>query len=333
MKAAVYKERSVPIKLFVEDIDIGELRRTDVLIKVLYCGVNPIDYWIASGRYSISPPNNIVGSEAYGVIEDLGDDVEGFKIGDRVIVYPWIYCGKCRYCIEGNENLCLKGGIIGGIVDGCYAEYMVIDHRNVFKVDEKLDEYTAATLPIGALTAYHSVKKAGISRDDIVLVLGASGNVGIYVVQYAKLYGAIVIAISRKRWLKDYGADYVVKFDEVDNLMDELRLKPTVVIDPIGIDTMSKSLRLLDRGGRLVTFGTLTGDEVMLDIGFLYRNEITLLGATGGSRAEFMRVIRDAVSGKLKPKIWRIFKLHEAEAAINSLWSDERDGKILLKPS
>ena len=330
MKAAVYKVKRDPPEFEIVELPYPEPGVGEVTVRLEYVGVNPIDYWIAGGRYPLESDNRIVGSEGYGVIDSVGEGVEGFSEGDRVSIYPWLYCGSCRYCIEGLENLCVRGGIIGGVLDGCYAEYIKVSVKNIAKVDGGRGEYLAVA-GVSALTAYHAVDLAGVSKSENVLVFGASGNVGMFLLQYSKLYGANVYGVSRWGWITDYGADYRLSLDELDRFVRDNHLEFDVIFNSIGGNLFGGSLNYLSKRGRLVTFGGLKSMSSEIDIASLYRRELRILGSTGGTYSEFERVVKDLADEKVSPRIWRIFSLDEATYAIRSLFDPERNGKILIK--
>jgi len=331
MKAAVYRVKRDPPELEVIELDYPAPGKGEVTVKLEYVGVNPIDYWISSGRYPIKSPNGIVGSEGYGIVDNVGEGVEGISVGDKVSIYPWIYCGNCRYCYEGWENLCVKGGIIGGVLDGCYAEYIRIPYKNVVKIEGDARGEYLAVAGVSALTAYHAVKLAGVSKDDNVLIFGASGNVGMFLLQYSKLLGAKVYGVSRWDWIRDYGADHRYTFENLDNSIAEADMEFDVIFNPLGGDVFGESLKYLSRHGRLVTFGGLKSMSSRIDIAPLYRRELRIIGSTGGTFNEFRKVVEDLSKEIVKPKIWRIFKLEEATYALRSLFDPERNGKILIR--
>ncbi len=140
MKAAVYDVKKDPPELNIKELPYPEPGDNEVTVKIKYIGVNPIDYWISGGRYPISSPNRIVGSEAYGTIDSVGKDVEELSEGDMVSIYPWIFCGECSFCRAGQQNLCVDVGIVGGKVDGLYAEYAKVPEDNVVRVVGNADE-------------------------------------------------------------------------------------------------------------------------------------------------------------------------------------------------
>jgi len=219
MKAAVYPGKTDPPSLEVRELERPIPGPGEVLIKILYTGVNPIDYWIASGRYPLDPPNRIVGSEASGIVVEVGEGVKRLRKDMLVSIYPWIHCGDCEECREGHENLCLRGGIVGGVVDGTYAEYVKLPERNVYEARGSPE--ALATAGVSALTAKHVAEKALNLCVEKALVYGASGNVGMYIVQYLARAGVEVVAVTSKEWVAGLGASRTVSINDVDRLVEE----------------------------------------------------------------------------------------------------------------
>jgi len=142
------------------------------------------------------------------------------------------------------------------------------------KIPENMSWDIAASLPVAALTSYHSLKELKVSPNDIVVIFGAGGNTGIFAVQLAKKFGATVIAVSRKNWLKDFGADYIIGYDDVVQKVKEITngKMADIVMNSLGSSVWEKSLEVLGLSGQLAFFGGLTGSEVKVNLSSLYGN-------------------------------------------------------------
>ncbi|AET33308.1 alcohol dehydrogenase catalytic domain-containing protein [Pyrobaculum ferrireducens] len=329
MKAAVFSTPGLE-NLSIQDVEAPRPGPGEVLIKVRHAGANPLDYNVVTGAVKATPMPHIPGSEFAGVVEEVGPGVEGLQRGDAVVVYNRLYCGHCRHCLAGWTQMCEStgGALIGVATQGGYAEYAVVPARNVEKTRAELRE--AATLPIGGLTAWNMAYRAGISPGERVAVVGATGNVGVYAVQFAKLLGGEVYAVTRRKdmsapVLKSIGADYVVTPDEAREAAPF-----DVVLDPTGAGNWELSYSLLGRMGRYVTAGALTGAEVKLDLRRLYGMQISVIGSTGGRRGDFKLVVRLLESGRIKAVIYKTYGLAEARRALEELRSGDRVGKVLV---
>jgi len=330
MKALVFEKTGLE-NLQVRDIEKPIAGPHEVLIHVKMAGVNPIDYSVVNAMPNVKPMPHIPGAEFAGIIEEIGEHVSNLAKGDRVIVYNRVFDGSCDMCISSNEMLCRNGGIMSVITNGGYVEYAAIPATNAFRMPEGLSWEVAASLPVAALTPFHALKEAELKANENFLVFGASGNTGTFALQFGKKIGAKVIAISRKDWVKDFGADYVVNYQDAVAKIMELTsgTMVDVVLNSIGSETWPTALELLGLNGRLVFFGTLTGGNVSLALNKIYGKQVKILGTTGGNRKELHELL--GVSKDLKLNVWKKFKLEDGAQALRALFSKERDGRILLE--
>ncbi|GAY25296.1 alcohol dehydrogenase [Desulfurococcaceae archaeon AG1] len=333
MRALVFDKNGLE-NLKVMDVEKPQLDPHSVLIRVRAASVNPVDYATVVSIRNVTPIPHIPGAEFAGVVEAVGDHVKEVKPGDRVAVYSRLFDGSCDMCLAGQEMLCRKGGLIGIVSNGGYAEYAVVPAKNVFRVSDNIEWELAASLSIGALTAYHALRLASVSPGEVVVVVGASGNTGLFAVQLAKIMGAKVVAVTRKQWLREFGADEVVDLDNAYKAVERISggSMADVVIDPQGTQTISKSIKLLGTNGRVVTFGALTGDELRISIREVFSKQLRIIGSTGGTRREMLDLVRMAEERKLRVKVWRSYDLDHGVDALKNLFSSERDGKIMILP-
>jgi len=340
MKAAIFKEPGLE-NLEIKEYGDPQLTDHEVLIRVKVAGVNPIDYFVVSGKHGIKsgprleskPLPHIPGAEISGMVERVGNHVKGLNEGDRVVVYSRLFDGTCDLCLNSSEMLCKNGGLIGVVSNGGFAEYIAVPEKNVFKIPNDMSWDIAASLSVTALTPFHALKEASLRINESLLVFGASGNTGMIAIQLGKKMGAKVIAVTSKSWIKDFGADHITTYDKMIEEVKEFTQgnMAAVVLNTLGADTWDKSLDAIGDNGRWVTFGTLTGAEVKLNLQSLYTKQIKLMGTTGGSRKEFKEIIDN--SKELKIKVWKKFKLEEAKEALQALFEKEREGRIMLNIS
>ncbi len=333
MKALVFEKNGLE-NLRVMDVEKPSLDPHSILIRVKAASVNPVDYATVVSIRNVTPIPHIPGAEFAGEVEAVGDHVKDVEPGDTVTVYSRLFDNTCDMCLAGQEMLCRRGGLIGVTSNGGFAEYAVVPSRNVFKISSDIKWELAASLSVGALTAYHALRLASVVPGDIVVVVGASGNTGMFAVQLAKIMGARVVAVTRKQWLREFGADEVVDLDNAYKVVERISdgLMADVVIDPQGAQTMSRSIELLGNNGRIVTFGALTGDELKVSIRGIYSKQLRIIGSTGGTRREMLDLVRMAGERKLRVKVWRTYDLDHGVNALSNLFSGERDGKILILP-
>ncbi len=339
MRAVVFETPGVD-NLRIVDVETPRPGPNEVLIRVKYAGVNPVDYFTIN-RKDVKPIPHIPGSEFAGIVETVGSSVRSVDVGDEVVIYNRLFDGSCKYCLIGHEELCVNSGLIGVVTQGGFAEYAVVPASNVIRIPKGVGLDEAATLPVGALTAWHMIfNRAGVSPGELVVVFGATGNVGSYAVQFAKLAGATVVAVSRradkvKDVLMGLGADYVVTPDEAQSLINELSngLGADLVIDAVGQATWNLSFKLVARYGRWVTAGALTGGDVTLNLPSLYSREIAVIGSTGGTRSELIKLLDLLSRRRIKAPIYSKMKLEKVREAFDAMFrGEDRVGKVLLMP-
>ena len=272
MKAVLFRQHGGPDKLSYEDLPEPVIGSEDVRVRVKACALNHLDIWIREGNpaYPVTLPH-VSGSDAAGIVEQVGSHVDSVTVGQRVFVSPGLSCWKCDQCLAGRDSLCRSYGIVGAKTHGSYAEYLKVPFRNVLPIPENLSFEQAAAFPLVSVTASHMLfALAGLQHGETVLIMGAGSGVGSMAVQLAKLAGARVMAtvgsegkIPRAVIL---GADAVMnhtkeKVSERVKLLTEGR-GADVVIEHIGPEVWDTCLHSLGNGGRLVTCGATTGGPV-----------------------------------------------------------------------
>ena len=334
MRAAVFEKPGIDNVKVLDNVEKPQLTNPDeVLIKVKVAGVNPIDNVVVSGSIpTLTPMPHIPGAEVSGIVEEIGDAVNGLQRGDRIIIHNKVFDGKCDMCLSGLDMICRNGGLISVITNGGFAEYISVPQRNVFKIPDGMDWNLAASLPVTGLTPFHALNEAHLKVNEFLLVFGASGNTGMIATQLGKKMGAKVIAVSKEEWVRDFGADYVIS--DYDRVVEQVReitsgKMADVVINSLGANTWNSSFESIGINGRLVTFGGLTGADVKLNVQALYSKQIKLIGSTGGTRRELKDLI-DNHDKLLQIKAWKRFDLDNIQQALQALSSKERSGRVFL---
>lgn len=334
--------------LALDDVPLPEAGTRDVILQVRYAGVNPVDRSTISGRFDWITLPHIPGSEFSGVVQSVGKGVSSVNCGDRVVVMPKLFCGRCYYCIRGDESLCLENPrmrrepyIIGVYTGGGWAEYTRVPESNVFRIPDGLDVAQATTLAVDGFTAWHMFERARLSMDDVVLVMGATGGVGSFLVQLAHMAGcetvAVVSSAVQAEAAAGLGADHVVDRSELDVVKSVKEITHgrgvDVAFDPLGSATWSISTSALAPAGRYVTCGVLTGSEVNLSLLELYSMQFEIVGSTTGSKRDFVRVLEAMSRGRVKGLIDSVFPFTSAREALSRLSQHGRLGKVLIQVS
>jgi len=339
MKAVRFHSPGGPEVLTYEDVADPIPSYGEAIVRVKSCGVNRLDLSLRSGRYKTQLPR-ILGTDVAGTVEQVGEGVKKLAPGDKVIVYPAISDGTCRFCLEGKRNECVNIGLLGSVVDGGYAELVRVQADNLIRF-EGMDFDVAASLPVNFATAWNGlVSKARVGADDFVLIWGASSGLGHAALQITKMHGAKVIATAgsddKLKKARDLGADYTINHssEDVPKKVKEFTdgLGASIVFDHIGQETWPKSISSLRKNGVMLSLGITTGHDVTVNIPQVYRNELRVMGVYVFTYFELYTVLRLALEKRLKPVIDSKFRLFDAKAAHERLESRTHFGKILLNP-
>ena len=343
MKAVVFNQHGGPEVLQYVDVPDPKPGPGEVLIEVKATSINHIDIFLRRGMPGIKVPlPKIVGSDAAGVIRELGRDVSGLTSGQRVVINPGITCGRCEFCSAGFGSQCVSWAMVGENRDGAYAEFVVVPAHIVLPIPDHISFEEAAAAPLVFLTAWSMmVGKGNIRPGEDVLILGAGAGVGTAAIQIAKLVGCRVFATAsnaeKLQRAKELGADFLINYttEEFDKAIRDLTNKRGVdiVVDYIGADTWVRSLRSARRGGRVLTCGATTGFAPQTDLRHIFFRQVQVLGSTMGSHREFLDVMKCVFRGQLKPVIDRVLPLPEARKGHELIEQRAVFGKIVLVPS
>ncbi len=337
MKAMVLREQGSGARPVLEtcfpDPVAGE---GDVIVRIRATSLNYHDVFTTRGMpgIKITMPA-ILGLDCAGDIVAVGPGVDGWRCGDRVLVDP-------RNRVEG--------GLMGETMHGGLAELCRARAHQLIRIPENVSYVEAAALPCAygsALRMMYTI--GGVSTGERVLILGASGGVGVCCVQLAKLAGATVIACAgtpeKAARLKQLGADHTINYQERDFMQEVYALygKPArrgpgtnqgvdVVVNYTGGDTWVKSMRCLRVGGRLLTCGATAGYDPAEDLRFIWTFELKILGSNSWDRDDLNRVLELVRSGALKVVVDRTFPLEDAAEALRQIENREVFGKLVVTP-
>ena len=325
-----YEEASMPI--------IGP---HDVLIRLKAASLNHLDLWVRSGereRNILLP--HIPGSDGAGIVDAIGNDVTDVKAGQRVLISPGLSCGTCPACIEGHENMCLSYRVLGTRENGTYAEFVALPSINVVLIPDGIEFSQAAAIPVVFITAWHMlVTLARLQPKETVLIHGAGSGVGSAAIQIAKMIGAHIITTAgnaeKLKKGKELGADDLINYREQDLVEEVRRITQKqgvdIVFEHVGGEVFEQSIKVLRRGGRLVTCGATTAYSAQIDLRYVYARHLSLLGSWMGWKKELLEVLKFFKEGKLHPVIDRVYPLADAAEAHRRMERREHFGKIVLK--
>jgi threonine dehydrogenase-like Zn-dependent dehydrogenase len=348
MKAAIFVE---PGRIVLEEKPVPRIGNGDALIKVTTTTICGTDVHILKGEYPVAP-GLIVGHEPVGVIEELGSDVTGYVVGQRVIVGAITPCGQCSACLDGHQAQCggkpLGGWRFGNTIDGCQAEYVLVPNAmaNLAAVPDGLSDEQVLMCPDIMSTGFGGAESGGIRVGDVVAVF-AQGPIGLCATAGARLRGATtIIAVDGLKERLDVarrlGADHTIDFRKSDPVTEIMRITGgrgvDVAIEALGTQqTFESCLRILKPGGVLSSLGVYSGklslplDAIAAGLG---DHKIVTTLCPGG-KERMRRLIGVVASGRvdLKPLVTHRFKLDQITEAYD-LFANQRDGvlKVAITP-
>jgi len=326
---------------FRTDIPVPEPVSGTVRVRVQAAALNHLDVFMLAGLPGVTiTPGWVMGADGSGIIDKVGDGVEGVTPGDRVVINPGISDRTCEFCKAGEQSLCVHFGLLGEHLPGTLAEYVVVPAQNVRKIPDSISIEEAAAFTLANLTAWRMVvTRANVGPNDEVLIWGIGGGVSQAALRIAKQRGARVWVTSgsdeKLEKARALGADETLNH-RTTNIGKEIRARTgkrgvSVVIDSIGRDTWASSLAALGRAGRLVTCGGTSGPIVETDVRRLFWNQWTIMGSTMGNDSEFDAVVRELEEGRLLPVVDSVYDLENGREAYERLASGEQFGKIVVR--
>ncbi|MCS7235606.1 MAG: alcohol dehydrogenase catalytic domain-containing protein [Armatimonadota bacterium] len=352
MKAAVLPEVGSPLR--VEDLRDPRPKAGEVLVRVRACGVCHTDLHVMKGEVKFPVPC-VLGHEISGVVEEVGADVDGLRVGDRVACAFIMPCGSCFYCVRGEEDLCerffeynrLRGTLYDGQTRlfrpdgtpvwmysmGGLAEYAVVPTTDVFLVPDSLPLEQAAVLGCAVFTAFGAIRNAARLQPGESVAVFATGGVGSALVELARAFGAYpVVAVDvrpeKLEAAKQLGASHVVNALETrpqDAVREITRGRGVdVAFEALGRpETFVQAVESVRDGGRAVMVGIApVGVTAPVEITRVVRRKIQILGSYGARTRTDMPLVLDLArrgAVRLDRLVTRQFSLSQADEAYRLL--------------
>ena len=334
MKALVLRQHgSLDALEVITDRPLPRASAGHVVIRVRASSFNYHDVFTMKGMPGIKVPLPVViGLDMAGEVHEIGDGVNGWKIGDRVLVNP---LNKTK-------------GLMGEMLDGGMAEYCLVGADQLLRMPDRVTFEQAAALPVAYGTAHRMFFTHNtIAKGERVIVLGASGGVGTGCVLLAKMAGCEVIACAssedKLKRLKEIGADHVINYKDVDwsKWAVEKYGKPQrrtfeggvdVVVNFTGGDTWVPSLRCLKRGGKLLVCGATAGFDPKEDLRYIWSFELKVIGSNSFYDENLIALMDMIAAGQLKPLIDTVLPLADAKEGVRLIQDREVIGKVIVTP-
>lgn len=311
-----------------------------VLVRMHAATVNRVDLYMRDSGAGIRHAlPQVMGVDGAGVVEALDPGEALLQPGQRVLLHPGVSCGRCEFCLRGDDVLCTRYQVLGEQRDGTFAEYVSVPARNVLPLPDDWSFAEGAALGVNHLTAWRMlVTRAQLKPWETVLIVGIGGGVSLAGLQIAKALGARVIVTSRHadklEKARALGADVTVDSSRED--LGKAALAATggrgvdVVFENVGSAVWPAVLKALVRGGRLVICGATSGDQPGADLRRLFIRQLQIIGSTLGTVGELQQLLAFCQRHALRPVIGETFALDEVKAAFDLMDSGQQFGKIAL---
>ncbi|MBT6061761.1 MAG: zinc-binding dehydrogenase [Anaerolineae bacterium] len=340
MKAIIFENHGSPDVLKYATIPTPKPARNQVLVKLHAAALNRMDLLVRAGWFGLKLDlPHILGADGAGEIVELGEGVDSFQLGDRVVINANLGCGDCDFCLGGQDNLCQAWHLLGETTYGTYAEFVLLPPKQLFRLPDEFDCHAAAASSLVYQTAWHSLITRGkLGPGEKMLIVGASGGVNTASIQIAKLTGASVIVVGsdakKLELAESLGAEILINRSKSEKWSKEVykltnRKGVDVVVDNVGT-TFPLSFRSLRKGGRLLTVGNTAAPKFEIDNRYIFAKHISIIGSTMGTLKDFKEVMSLIVAGKLRPVLDKKFALKDARLAHERLENNEQLGKITL---
>jgi zinc-binding alcohol dehydrogenase/oxidoreductase len=324
VRAIRIHEDGGPEVLRLEDVEDPVAGPGEVLVRLRAASLNRLDCWVRQGLPSVPKPR-ILGADGAGVVEALGDRVDGFEPGQPVVLNPGLDDGA---------------KILGEHMDGTHAELIAVPQDYVHPLPNGLEFEEAAAFPLVYETAYRMlVTRAGLREGEWVLVWGVGSGVGSAALVVAKALGARVVATSSEdaklERARELGADVAVNHESGDVVaaVKEAAGGVDVVVEHVGEATWTRSLQAARAAGRIAVCGATSGPNPPANLHRIFWKQLSILGSTMGTREDFAAVYELVASGRVRPIVDRAFPLEDAGAAHEYLEGGRQFGKVVLRIS
>jgi NADPH:quinone reductase-like Zn-dependent oxidoreductase len=326
MRAVRIHEDGGPEVLVVEDVPDPKPGRGEVLVRMRAAALNHLDLWVRRGLPSVPKPR-ILGADGAGVVVGLGDDVEGFAIGDRVVLNPGVP-EEGRIMVVGEHS------------DGTCCELKAIPATQLYPLDEALTFEQGAAFPLVFETAYRMLaRKAQLTEGEWVLIWGIGGGVALAALELCRALGARTIVTSsspaKLERALTLGANVAVSHtddDVVAAVKDATAGKGAdVVVETVGEATWERSLGAAAYEGRIVVCGATSGHSPPARLYRLWWKQLVVYGSTMGMPADFEGAYDLVRTGRARVHIDSVFPLEEVRAAHERLESGNQFGKVVLQ--
>jgi propanol-preferring alcohol dehydrogenase len=338
MVGAVLKEIGQPF--VIEDVPRPRPGPDEVLVETRTCGICRTDLHIQEGLAYVPNLPHIPGHEPAGVVAEVGKNVTGVLVGQRVVPYLFVRSGDCRYTRAGQDAQATHlRGIIGVTRPGGFAEYFTAPARNLLQLPAEVPFDAGGLTSCAVITAVHAYRKGQLQANDTAVVLGA-GGIGLILVQLLKAGGVRTVAVSRTPESLDRarqtGADLVIAADAPDaaerirDLAGGGKDGADCVFELVGTAaTMKAAADYATRGGRILVIGE-EAEHPAIDTIRIAQRELQIIGSRNGGMQDALDALDLIARGVIRPPIARRFPLDRFNEAMDFVRSGRATGRVVI---
>lgn len=341
MHAAVIHRHGTLDELHFQEIDRPQVDPGHILVRARAVALNRLDLFVLEGIPGVNlEMPHVMGSDGAGIVEEVGQGVSRLEPGDQVMLNPGLSCGQCEFCVQGEHSLCIGFGLMGEHTGGTFAQYFQAPEANFERMPSGVSFEEAAAFSLVTQTAWRMLKtRARLRAGEDVFIHGIGGGVASAALQIAVLSGARTFVSSssetKLEQARELGADHCFNYTTADVAKEVYKLTGKrgvdVVVEGPGAATWLQSLKMVRKGGRIVTCGATTGPNPQTELRLIFWKQIEILGSSMSSRHEYREIIELLSRGKLRPVIDKVFPLSRARDAIDFLHNQSQFGKIVLQ--
>lgn len=331
MKALVLRNGNNP-SFGIEPVEIPGLQDNDVLVRMKTAALNHRDEWIRQGRYAKIMYPALLGSDGCGIVEQVRNADDNHWLGKRVIINPSIGWGSDPKAQAPDYQ------ILGMPTNGTFAEYLVVNSKQLHEPPGHLSDEEAAALPLAGLTAYRALRtRANVQSHHTVLVTGIGGGVALFDLLFAVKIGARVYVTSgsdeKIERAKKFGAIAGVNY-KMPQWSKELQAMSggfDIILDSAGGSQMNDLIDLARPGATIVFYGATLGDVDRLNLRKIFWKQLQLQGSTMGTNAEFAAMLEFVAKHKIVPVIDSVRPFTGIVSAFEDMRVAKQFGKLVVR--
>ena len=338
MKAAFYAKKQ---DIELVDLDLPKVKKGEALIRVKYAGICGSDLHVYHGAHPTAKFPVIPGHEFVGELVELGEDTSSdIKPGEIVVAQPFSSCGICEACITGNDNVCKDLKLLGAHKDGCFAEYVTVQAKKMYRIPKGVDlKLAALTEPLAV--AVHDIRRSGIKVGQTALIIGG-GPIGLFLAMVAQLAGAQVYISEVSDFRLEFARN--MGYETLNPLDKDFKEKIAEITKGKGFDVVyevsgskagiASTTELAKISGTILVVG-MAGDKYPVDTMAVFLKQLNLQGVRIHSQEAFAAAVDILASGKLNDQlnqlISKTYKLEKIKSAYEYVLSSTDYFKILLE--